>query len=191
MGFVEEITGAWDLSTVPSNVVIGPDCWIERRASFDRFRSTQEPGLVLGARVKAFTWTEFNVEPSGTLEVGDDTVLVGAVFMCGERISIGRSVVVSYNVTIADSDFHPMDPDERRRDARANAPGGDTAARPPLVTKPVTIGDGAWIGIGAIVLKGVTIGERARVGAGAVVTRDVAPGTAVAGNPAMPAEDWS
>jgi carbonic anhydrase/acetyltransferase-like protein (isoleucine patch superfamily) len=32
------------------------------------------------------------------------------------------------------------------------------------------IGDGALIGIGAIVLNGVTVGERAMVGAGAVVT---------------------
>jgi acetyltransferase-like isoleucine patch superfamily enzyme len=31
---------------------------------------------------------------------------------------------------------------------------------------------------------GITIGDRAVVGAGAIVTHDVAPGTAVAGNPA-------
>src|SRR5207302_3921771 len=136
-----------------------------------------------GDRVRAFTWTEFNVEPTGLLEIGADSVLVGAVFMCAERISIGRAVVVSYNVTIADSDFHPLDPEQRRRDAIANAPGSELA-RPDIASAPVVIGDGALIGIGAIILKGVTIGAGTRVEAGAVVTRDVEAGVTVAGNPA-------
>jgi acetyltransferase-like isoleucine patch superfamily enzyme len=38
---------------------------------------------------------------------------------------------------------------------------------------PVTIGDGADIGVGAILLPGVTIGAGAQIGAGAVVTSDV------------------
>jgi len=48
----------------------------------------------------------------------------------------------------------------------------------------VTIGDGADIGIGAIVLPGVTIGRGAQVGAGAVVADDVPDFAVVAGVPA-------
>lgn len=48
----------------------------------------------------------------------------------------------------------------------------------------VTIGDGVWVGAGAIVLPGVTIGDGAIIGAGAVVTRDVAAFEIHAGNPA-------
>lgn len=47
-----------------------------------------------------------------------------------------------------------------------------------------TIGKGASIGGGAVILPGISIGEGAMVGAGAVVTRNVAPNTTVAGNPA-------
>jgi putative colanic acid biosynthesis acetyltransferase WcaF len=54
----------------------------------------------------------------------------------------------------------------------------------PLVTRPVMIGAGAFLGARAFVLPGVTVGERAVVGACSVVTRDVTPGTVVAGNPA-------
>ncbi|MBW2983846.1 acyltransferase [Candidatus Woesearchaeota archaeon] len=50
----------------------------------------------------------------------------------------------------------------------------------------VRIEDGAFIGIGAIILKGVTIGKCAVVGAGSVVTKDVAPYTVAAGVPAKP-----
>jgi maltose O-acetyltransferase len=51
---------------------------------------------------------------------------------------------------------------------------------------PVTVGDGCWIGAGALVLGGVEIGASSVVAAGAVVTRDVAESTLAAGVPAMP-----
>ena len=50
--------------------------------------------------------------------------------------------------------------------------------------KPVTICDGADIGVGAIILPGVTVKEGAIIGAGAVVTKDVESYSIVAGNPA-------
>lgn len=53
-----------------------------------------------------------------------------------------------------------------------------------LVTKPIKIGDMAWVAGRAIVLPGVTIGEGAVVAAGSVVTKDVEPWTVVGGNPA-------
>jgi carbonic anhydrase/acetyltransferase-like protein (isoleucine patch superfamily)/bifunctional DNA-binding transcriptional regulator/antitoxin component of YhaV-PrlF toxin-antitoxin module len=47
-----------------------------------------------------------------------------------------------------------------------------------------TIGEGALIGIRAVVLDGARVGEGAIVGAGSVVTHDVPPGAVVVGNPA-------
>ena len=181
---VGEIVGDWDYSLLPSNIQVGKDCFFERKDCFKRFRSTREPGISIGNNVQVFTWTSFNIEPNGQLEIGDGSILVGAVFMCADRISIGRRVVVSYNVTIADSDFHPHDPSERKRDAIANSPYGERQSRPQIVSRPVVIGDDVWIGIGAIVLKGVNIGNGARIAAGAVVARDVLAGSTVAGNPA-------
>ena len=179
-----EINGTWDYSTLPANVQVGPDCFLERKASFLRFRSARAPGLVLGSSVRAYTWTEFNIEPEGLVEVGDESILVGAVFMCAELISIGKRVVVSYHVTIADSDFHPRSAEARRLDAIANAPGGDRSTRPRVESKPVVIEDDVRIGIGAIILKGVRIGRGARILAGAVVTRDVPQYATMGGNPA-------
>ena len=179
-----EITGTWDYGGLAENVVIGRDCWFERKMSFGGFRSVQNPGLIIGDRVQIYTWTTFNVEPSGVVSIGDDSILVGPVFMCAERVSIGRRVVISYHVTIADSDFHPIDPELRIQDAIANSPCGDRSKRPPYSSRPIVIEDDAWIGIGAIILKGVTIGRGARIGAGSVVTKDVAPGAEVFGNPA-------
>lgn len=47
-----------------------------------------------------------------------------------------------------------------------------------------TIGDGASIGSGAVILPGIKIGRGAMVGAGAVVTRNVPANAVVVGNPA-------
>jgi acetyltransferase-like isoleucine patch superfamily enzyme len=180
------LTGDWDYATLPSNVVVGTGCFIERKDSFEQYRSELPIGLRLGDRVRAYTWTTFNVEPSGCIEVGDDCLLVGPVFMCADHITLGKRVKISYNVTIADSDFHPRDPDLRIEDAHANAPGGDRRLRPPIPTSPVVIGDDAEIGIGVIILKGVHIGKGAHVAPGAVVTSDVPAGATVVGNPARP-----
>lgn len=53
-----------------------------------------------------------------------------------------------------------------------------------LVIRPVRIGDGADIGVGAILMPGITVGEGAIVGAGSVVNSDVQPFAVVAGTPA-------
>lgn len=50
--------------------------------------------------------------------------------------------------------------------------------------KPIRIGNGVWIGGGAIVLPGVTIGDGCVVGAGSVVTHDLPADTLALGNPA-------
>ncbi len=183
------ITGNWDYSTLPPNVRLGAGCWLERKACFARFRSARDPGLTLGDRVRVHTWSVFNIEPEGSVEVGDDSILVGATFMCAGRIVVGRRVVISYHVTIADSDFHPIDPEARKRDAIANAPFGDKSKRPACKSRPVEIGDDVEIGIGAIILKGVKIGPGARIGAGAVVLREVPAGAIVEGNPARVVSD--
>lgn len=54
----------------------------------------------------------------------------------------------------------------------------------PRKVAPTTIGRGAWIAPGCIILAGVTIGKNSIIGAGSVVTKDVESYTIVAGNPA-------
>jgi carbonic anhydrase/acetyltransferase-like protein (isoleucine patch superfamily) len=183
-----ELDGDWDHSQLPANVVLGQRCWIEARSSFRRFFSQRDPGLVVGDDVVIHAGTGFGIEPGGWVEIGDRSLLVGASLMCADHIAIGSDVVISYGVTITDADWHPRDPDLRRRDVEALAPGADPSNRPGYETAPVSVGDGARIGINAIILKGVRIGERATVGPGAVVARDVPAGVTVEGNPARPVE---
>ena len=48
----------------------------------------------------------------------------------------------------------------------------------------IRIGDKAWIGFNSIILKGVTIGEGAVIAAGSIVIHDVPEWSVVGGNPA-------
>jgi acetyltransferase-like isoleucine patch superfamily enzyme len=188
----EKIRDAFGDYPAPENAEIGEGCVFEfKRHSFQKFLSERQPGLRLGKRVVVHMWTAFGTGPNGLITVGDDSILVGAQFMCDDEIRIGRNVIISYNVTIADSDFHPLDPDLRRQDAIAISPQGNASSRPARDSAPVIIEDDATIGIGAIILKGVHIGSGANVGPGAVVTRDVPAGTTVVGNPAVILKDES
>lgn len=52
------------------------------------------------------------------------------------------------------------------------------------ITKDVSIGDNVWLGNRVIILGGVTIGEGAIIQAGAVVVKDIPPCAIAGGNPA-------
>lgn len=61
---------------------------------------------------------------------------------------------------------------------------GLASANDAVDVKPVSIGDGVWIGAGAVVLPGVEIGDCVIVAAGSVVTKSVPSHSVVAGVPA-------
>jgi maltose O-acetyltransferase len=104
------------------------------------------------------------------LRIGARTfVNFGLVALDVAPITIGDDVQIGPNVQLLTA-THPLDSGLRRAKWES--------------ARPITIGDNAWLGGGAIVLPGVTIGEDAIVGAGAVVTRHVPAGVVVAGNPA-------
>lgn len=92
----------------------------------------------------------------------------------GADVTIGDDVLIANRVTLFAYDNHPLDPVARS----AGEPADATTSR------PIVIGNNAWICMGATIMKGVTVGENAVVAAGAVVVQDVPPNTVVGGNPA-------
>ena len=180
------VEGDWWPHPIPANVHFGAGFYCESAQIFRQFRSLQPRAVTLGDHVSCYSGCSFALGPQGTCSVGDFTLLNGALIMAQERITIGSYCLVSWNVGIADSDFHPLDPAARRVDAQALAPYfADRPERPKIDTRPVTIADNVWIGMHAVILKGVEIGENSVVAAGAVVTKSVPPNVVVAGNPAI------
>ncbi len=180
------VEGDWWAHPIPENVEFGTGFYCESAQIFRKLRSAKPRAVVLGDHVSCYAGCSFSIGEQGSCSIGSFTLLNGALLMCEERIEIGSHCLISWNVGIADGDFHPLDPQERRRDAEALAPYyGNRPARPSLRTAPVIIADNVWIGMNAIVLRGVTIGENSVVAAGSVVTKSVPPNVVVAGNPAI------
>jgi acetyltransferase-like isoleucine patch superfamily enzyme len=127
---------------------------------------------------------QFAVGEDGIIEIGDFCYFTNAVLLCELALHIGNYVVIGWNTTIADTDFHPIAPALRIADAMACSPLGIDRPRPAIEKRPVVIEDDVWIGPNAAILKGVRIGAGAVVEAGAVVTADVPARARVLGNPA-------
>jgi maltose O-acetyltransferase len=93
----------------------------------------------------------------------------GLVALDVGKITIGDDVQIGPNVQLLTA-THPIEPEPRRAKWEGS--------------RPITIGENAWLGGGAIVCPGVTIGANTVVGAGAVVVRDLPEGVVAVGNPA-------
>lgn len=111
---------------------------------------------------------------SGSISVGRNTHIQSGCHLTAAKanIIIGNDVQLAPRCALYPYQHGHADPDL-------------PIARQPLTSKgDIVIGDGAWLGVGVIVLDGVAIGQGAIVGAGAVVTSDIPPFAIAAGVPA-------
>jgi maltose O-acetyltransferase len=103
--------------------------------------------------------TELRCEPGATLSIGDTThVNYGTKIHAHNEIKIGRHCLFASMVEVSD---------------RSEDKSG-----------PVIIGNDVWIAHGAVIKPGVTIGDGAVIAAGSVVLQDVPARTMALGNPA-------
>jgi len=176
--------GRWEHGEPPANATLGAGSLVTGDLAFKRFTSRLPQALALGAHC-TMDGVHFNAGPEGRIAIGDYCYFTNAVLLCELELRIGNYVVVGWNTTIADTDFHPIAPAERIADAIAVSPLGKDRPRPHINKKAVVIEDGVWIGPNATILKGVTIGAGAFIEAGALVTKDVPPRARILGNPAQ------
>lgn len=152
------------------------------------------PNVTLSGRLSSGPAVDLRATDGGRIQIGDRVVLSRHVEVIAQRgsvtigdgafigpwtlivakggVSIGRDCLIAERVTIRDQDH------------RIHRIGDRTISRAGFEVAPVFIGDGVWIGAGAVVLRGVSIGRGAVVAANAVVTRDVREFEIVGGIPA-------
>lgn len=99
---------------------------------------------------------------------------IGSYFtiLNASSVVLGDDVLVASHVLIS-SENHGMDPESEL-----------SYAAQPLLSSPVTIGDGCWIGEKVCILPGVNIGKKCIIGAGSVVTKSIPDYSIAVGNPA-------
>jgi acetyltransferase-like isoleucine patch superfamily enzyme len=112
--------------------------------------------------------------PSASIRIGCDCGLSGATICSATRVDIGEACLFGANVTVVDTDFHPLSSEGRRYNSDQAKVG----------TGPVLIEDNVFIGMSSVILKNSVIGAGSVVGAASVVTGRFPPATLLAGNPA-------
>lgn len=176
--------GRWTAGQLPANVRLGAGTLLTGDYAFKRFRSRRDQALVIGTDC-TMDGVHFALGEEARVEIGDYCYFTNAVLLSELELRIGNYVVIGWNATVADTDFHPIAPAERIADAVACSPLGTGRPRPTIPRRPVIIEDDVWIGPNATILKGVRIGAGAFIEAGALVTRDVPARKRVVGNPAQ------
>ncbi|ASV32719.1 sugar O-acetyltransferase [Maribacter cobaltidurans] len=123
-------------------------------------------------------WIEapFFCDYGNNLSIGDGTfVNMNCAFLDNNKISIGKNVLIGPYVQIYTAS-HPLKASERiveRNDGASYLTS----------SKPVKIGNKAWIGGNSVICPGVTIGDNVTIGAGSVVTKNIPDNTLAFGNP--------
>jgi len=123
--------------------------------------------------VGLFKKTSIYVGPDAELTIGDGDGFSGVSIYCSLRIEIGPNLNCGGNVSIWDTNFHPLDAEARRIHDVTQ-----------IKRAPIEIGPDVFIGAQSIILKGTRIGARSVIGAGSVVSGDIPADEIWAGNPA-------
>lgn len=105
------------------------------------------------------------------LIIKENTGFSGVSIFCETSIEIGSFCNFGGNVSIWDTDFHPLDYKLRREGLIGTK------------STSIQIGNDVFVGANSIILKGVSIGDRAIIGAGSVVTKNIPSDEIWAGNP--------
>lgn len=154
---------------------IGTNCFIGLRSSINKPRYLELGNDVrIGNDLRVSFYDEFaQVKMNPYLQLGNRTY-IGNHFtaLCADKIIIEDDVLIASYVMIT-TENHGMDPENEL-----------VYGKQPLMTKPVVIESGAWIGEKVSIMPGVTIGKKAIIGTNSVVTRSVPPYSIAVGNPA-------
>ena len=108
------------------------------------------------------------------LAIGDGSFVNNEAYFDAGPVRLGTNVTVGPRAVFVTGN-HTIGPSSLR------AGGGEHSG--------IVVGDGSWVGAGAIILPGVSIGPGCIIGAGAVVTADCAADGVYAGVPARRIRD--
>jgi len=122
-------------------------------------------GFGEGAYIQPPLWCDYGY----SISIGARSFLnFGTIILDCAPVTIGEDVQIASGVQLLTA-THPLAAKARREYWES--------------AHPISIGDGAWLGGGVIVLPGVSIGAEAVIGAGSVVTRDIPARQLAVGNP--------
>ena len=119
-------------------------------------------------------YSAFYSMPNARIRIGNNVGISNSLIYARLDIEIEDNVLIGGGCQILDNDFHSIDYFDRIEK-------GDCS----IISKPIVIKQGAFIGANSIILKGVTVGERSVIAAGSIVTKNIPSDEIWGGNPAV------
>jgi len=174
----------WYPGTIPENVVLEDESYLETSYSFLHFRSQVPEAVRIGYGTTVYLGCMFDLGMRARVQIGRCSLINGAWIICDSLVEIGEYALIAWNVVLMDTYRAPFDPQRRRVGLRQLPSQSVRRLDGETESRPIRIGRNVWIGFDCCVLPGVTIGDGAIVGARSVVAEDVPPYTLAAGNPA-------
>ena len=101
---------------LPHNVRVGSDSVLTGKETFRRFFSLRDPAIVIGAHCH-LEGTQLALGKDAVLTIGDHVFAAHLIVLSEHEVRIGSRVFISFNVVLADTDFHPIEPAARMRPA--------------------------------------------------------------------------
>lgn len=111
--------------------------------------------------------SKIHVTKHGKISFGDEFwIQAESTIKCNHLISFGKNCLLSWDILMMDSDFHPIynAVKERIND-----------------DKPIVVGDNVWIGCRTTILKGASIAPNSVVAACSLVTKSLSKSNAIYG----------
>jgi acetyltransferase-like isoleucine patch superfamily enzyme len=116
---------------------------------------------------------------------GKDWCDYGGGIELGDGVVIGPGCTLYGAGTIRVGAFSHLGPGAMLMAQAGNAGSQDRlSARPGHVNEPIVIGQGVWVGAGAVILGNTRLGDNCVIGPNSVVSGDYPAGTTLIGNPA-------
>ena len=138
-------------------------------------------------KIKIGDWSRINEEILVFAHGG--SIKIGSWFYLGPRssiwsssskgITIGDHVLVSYDVSIHDTNSHSLDHLERATQTKEMFVHGHSKYNSGIKASPISIGSHVWIGSSVKIFRGSVIGDNRIIGAGSIVKGIVEPDTII------------
>ena len=136
-----------------------------------------EDGVLLNSSNQTYHLNMYNRvklmadKPNSIIKIGRNTRIHGSCIHAFGEVVIGENCLIAANCQIFDASGHSSQISNRLESQ------GES--------KPISIGNNVWIGANSIILPGVTIGDGAIIGAGSVVVKSIPSNVIAGGNPAI------
>ncbi len=110
----------------------------------------------------------------GHIKIHEGVSMSGCTIYSMDSIIIGANTDIGSGCKIIDNDFHPLAYSERHPIEQMDK----------VKKRPISIGEGCFLGANSLILKGTVLGKNVVVGAGSVVSGTFPDNVIIAGNPA-------